>query len=237
MNTGPASALPKTGNRDYDYSSQPLTQRPEFETIARLVPQGARVIDLACGNGSLLELLAARCGARGFGIERSGSGVEQARAKGLEVVRGDVDQPWPSLADDSFDVAICNVTIMMVMYPEVLLREMGRIAPISIVSFTNFAFVVNRFELLLTGRMPRHGLYGHSWYDTGCIHQLSLRDFDELCGQVGLRVRRAVMSSHPSRLRRALASAVPNLLASTPVLELERVRASPTPPRRGPRAA
>jgi methionine biosynthesis protein MetW len=208
--------------RHYDYSNDPVTRRSEFEAIAELIPDRARVVDLACGNGSLLELLRARRNIRGFGIERSATGVAQCRAKGLEVVQGDIDQPLTACADDSFDVAICNVSIMMVMYPEVLLREMKRIAPVSIVSFTNFAFVVNRMELLLAGRMPKHTLYGYSWYDTGCIHQLSLRDFAELCDIVGLRPRRTVMSTHPSKVRRWLADAAPNLFAAIPMLELER---------------
>jgi methionine biosynthesis protein MetW len=81
--------------------------------------------------------------------------------------------------------AVCNVTIQMVMYPEILLREMKRVSRYQIISFPNFAFWKNRIELLLKGRMPKRMLFGYSWYSTGHIHQLSINDFLQLLHDVG----------------------------------------------------
>src|SRR5262245_47779309 len=161
-----------TDNRAYDYTEHPITDRAEYAVIAEWVPDGSRVLDLGCGNGALLERLATERRIQGVGIEISDSGVAQGLAKGLDVRRCSIDGRL-DFPDNSFDVAVCNVTIQMVMYPEVLLREMCRLAPVSIVSFANFAFIRNRLDFLLSGRMPRPMLFGYTWYDTGHIHQLS----------------------------------------------------------------
>jgi methionine biosynthesis protein MetW len=87
-----------------------------------------------------------------------------------------------------FDYAICNVTIQMVMYPEVLVSEMKRIAHYQIISFPNFAQLLNRLDLLLRGRMPKPMLFGYDWYNTGHIHQLSVKDFLKLAEKFNLTI-------------------------------------------------
>jgi methionine biosynthesis protein MetW len=112
---------------------------------------------------------------------------------------------------------MCKVTLQMVMYPEKLLSEMVRVASRQIVCFPNFANLRNRVELLLMGRMPRAMLFGYSWWDTGHIHQLSVRDFEEYLPRVGLRIRRRAFFG---RLATA-ASFAPNLFATLAAFELE----------------
>jgi len=203
-------------NREYLYEQGSRARREEFGTIVDWVPEGARVLDLGCGDGSLLQLLAEKKNARVEGIEITPSGVEVSRAKGLSVHQGRIDEPlpWP---DRSFDYAVCNVTVQMVMYPEKLLSEMARVASRQIVCFPNFANLRNRVELLLMGRMPRAMLFGYSWWDTGHIHQLSVRDFEEYLPRVGLRIRRRAFFG---RLATA-ASFAPNLFATLAAFELE----------------
>ena len=142
--------------------------------------------------------------------------MEVSRAKGLSVHQGRIDEalPWP---DRSFDYALCNVTLQMVMYPEKLLSEMARVASRQIVCFPNFANLRNRLELLLMGRMPRAMLFGYSWWDTGHIHQLSVRDFEEYLPRVGLRIRRRAFFGRLA----AAASFAPNLFATLAAFELE----------------
>lgn len=209
-------------NRDYDYSRHSLQERSEYPFIVEWVPEGSRVVDLGCGNGSLLALLEETKKTRGFGIEISESGIEQCRLKGLDVRQGRIDQPLDDVEDDAFDVAISNVTLMMVMYPEVLLREMRRIAPVQILSFCNFAFILNRFDYLLFGRMPRPMLYNYTWYSTGHIHQLSLADFYETCSDLGLRVEASVVTMNRRPLVRWICRRWPNLLSAVPIVKLRR---------------
>jgi len=178
-------------NRAYVWNRDEVCRRPEYDWIERWIPPRSRVIDLGCGDGTLLRRLKDGRQIEERGIELSPSGVEACRGKGLHVTLGTIDAPLADIPDDAFDFAVCNVTLQMVMRPEVLLREMRRVAPRQVVSFPNFAYVVNRLELLLRGRMPRRLLYGYRWYDTGHIHQLSIADFQETIREFGLAVQDA----------------------------------------------
>ena len=177
-------------NREYEYTADRLAHREEFSKIVDWIPERSRVLDLGCGEGSLLKLLVERKKAQVEGIEISPSGVEVCKSKGLKVRQGKIDEglPW---ADGAFDIAVCNVTLQMVMYPEKLLSEMGRVATRQIVSFPNFANLRNRLELFFFGRMPRAMLFGHAWWNTGHIHQLSISDFKELIKKTGLKIKRS----------------------------------------------
>jgi methionine biosynthesis protein MetW len=171
-------------NRNYDYSAHPDEDRKEYSIIVDYIQPNSTVLDLGCGNGTLLQRLLKEKNAVGTGLEISESGVNICRQRGLDVRYGRIDEPLP-FKDNEFDYAVCNVTIQMVMYPETLLREMKRVSRYQIISFPNFAFWKNRMELLLKGRMPRRMLFGYSWYSTGHIHQLSINDFQQLLHEVG----------------------------------------------------
>jgi len=213
-----ASGLNRMGdNREYEYTADRLAHREEFSKIVDWIPEGSRVLDLGCGEGSLLKLLVERKKAQVEGIEISPSGVEVCKSKGLKVRQGKIDEglPW---ADGAFDIAVCNVTLQMVMYPEKLLSEMGRVATRQIVSFPNFANLRNRLELFFFGRMPRAMLFGHTWWNTGHIHQLSLRDFKELIKKTGLKIKRSAYFGRlaiPGVVRLA-----PNLLSTIAMHEM-----------------
>jgi methionine biosynthesis protein MetW len=208
-------------NRNYKFSPTSFSKRAEYPTIAQWIPRGSKVIDLGCGDGSLLALLKER-GVEGEGIEITPSGVAASRRKGVKAKVGRIDASLP-YEDRSFDFAICNVTLQMVMYPEVLLAEMKRIAKKQIVSFPNFAFLLNRLELLLGGRMPRTMIPGYTWYSTGHIHQLSITDFQDFCRENSLRI---VDQHHiyPERLfffPRRIFTRFPNVFASTAIFLTE----------------
>ena len=121
------------------------------------------------------------------GIEISKSGVRSTKKKGIKVSLGRIDRNLP-FKDKEFDFAICNVTVQMVMYPEKLIVEMRRIAKKQIITFPNFAFLPNRMDLLLNGKMPRVMIPGYKWYSTGHIHQLSIKDFEDFCTDNNLKI-------------------------------------------------
>jgi methionine biosynthesis protein MetW len=174
-------------NREYDYTDNKTQYRDEYPIIESLIEHNSKVIDLGCGNGALLNLLKDKKNIREYGIELVQSGVDICREKGLNVRQGSIDSPLDGIEDKQFDYAICNVTIQMVMYLEVLLSEMKRIADYQIISFPNFANWRNWIDLLLRGRMPKPMLFGYDWY-TGHIHQLSLKDFLDLAEKYELTV-------------------------------------------------
>jgi methionine biosynthesis protein MetW len=209
-------------NRNYDFTHYPDEERKEYSVISGLIQNGATVVDLGCGNGSLLARLQKDRSARVKGVELSPSGIQACHAKGLDVIQGRIDERLP-FTDNSFDYAICNVTIQMVMYPEVLLSEMKRIARFQIISFPNFAFYRNRLELMFHGVMPAHLLYGYRWYNTGHIHQLSLKDFKRLVHSIGgLVIRKLHYVKVNNPIKHALIKTFSNLLMPIPIILLEK---------------
>ena len=176
----------KNDNRNYNYGSFEFYVRAEFPTICDWLSSGARVIDLGCANGSLMKYILDRKKVEIVGVEKSVSGVNYCVSNNLLASVGDIDcrETYRKYQTDEFDYAICNVTLQMVMYPEILLEEIMRISRRQIISFHNFAFFRNRFDLLMMGRMPQPMLYGYKWYNTGHIHQLSLNDFYIYCRDI-----------------------------------------------------
>jgi methionine biosynthesis protein MetW len=194
-----------------------------------LIKPNSTVVDFGCGNGSLLLLLKQLKDVDGLGYDISPSGVEACKRKSIPAVCVAIDRHHPELRDRQFDYAICNVTLQMVMYPEVLLKEMARVARFQIVSFPNFAFYTNRLDMLFHGRMPKPFLCNYTWYSTGHIHQLSLRDFEELVRAVGgLRIVKRCSRELHNPVKRLLLKALPNLFETIPVYLLQPDDAQPT---------
>jgi methionine biosynthesis protein MetW len=211
-------------NRNYDYSSIEKEERLEYSKIVELVSANSSVIDLGCGNGSLLKLLKDKKNIREYGIELSESGVEICKRKGLNVIKGSIDTKL-NFEENTFDYAICNVTIQMVKYPEILMREMKRISKYQIISFPNFGFYKNRFDLLVNGRMPRPMLFGYNWYSTGHIHQLSINDFYELVEEIqGLKIVQVVLEKSTNPIKNYFLNSFPNLFQVLPIFLLEKYK-------------
>jgi len=212
----------RNDNRQYDFTNHPTEYRKEFPIIIKLIPKNSKVIDLGCGNGTLLQHLQKECHASVKGVELTTSGIKICRKKKLSVIQARIDTHLPFKAD-SFDYAICNVTMQMVLYPEILLSEMKRISRYQIISFPNFAFYRNRLQLLLRGIMPKHMLFGYSWFSTGHIHQLSLMDFKSLVSTVGgLTIREIYCDEIKNRIKEYLTHKFPNLFMHIPIVLLEK---------------
>ncbi len=204
-------------NRSYFYNISSISNREEYAIICGLIPSGSKVIDLGCGDGTLLSLLKAK-GIDGDGIDISSTAVAAAQKKGIKARQGRIDMPLPD-KKNSFDYAISNVTLQMVMYPEVLLSEMKRIARKQIITFPNFASFPNRLDLLINGRMPRAMIPGYEWYSTGHIHQLSLKDFEEFCKKNRIKIsdRKHIYSKKIFFIPRFIQHLFPNIFVSIAV--------------------
>jgi methionine biosynthesis protein MetW len=160
--------------------------------IAEMVTPSARVIDVGCGDGDLLELLVEKRGVTGRGMEISRDGVNACVARGLSVVQGDADFDLDNYPDDAFDFAILSLTIQACERPRHVLEQLLRIGRHAIVSFPNFGHWPIRLRFLLTGRMPVTDRLPYSWYDTPNIHLCTIRDFGALCEKVNAKVERSV---------------------------------------------
>lgn len=199
-------------NREYDFSQEGFYIREEFSVINNWIKGETKIIDLGCGNGSLMKYLKERKNIKIEGLEISQSGVDFCLKNNLAAKQGEIDklETYNNYSDQQFDYAICNVTLQMVMYPEILLKEMARISKYQIISFPNFAYFENRLDLLFNGVMPRKMLYEYKWYSTGHIHQLSLRDFKIFCHYNNLKLIRQYHLGFLGRLANIFAS---NLLS------------------------
>jgi len=210
-------------NRNYDYSSGYSENRLEYTIIKDLIEPRSKVIDLGCGNGALLSLLKSEKQINETGIEISDSGLAFCKNKKLNVFKHTIDSVLP-FEDNSFDYSICNVTIQMVMYPEVLLSEMKRISKYQILSFPNFAYYKNRLDLLLKGRMPKPMLFDYKWYNTGHIHQFSFNDLFDLLTEIGaLKVKEIRFAKTDNAAKNFLIQTFPNLFMPIPILSLEKI--------------
>lgn len=165
--------------------------RADLAAIADVVPPGARVLDIGCGDGALLSALRADKGVDGRGIELSAANVAAAVARGLSVVQGDADADLADYPTDAFDVAILSDTLQAMRQPATVLAELLRIARRGVVSFPNFAHWRVRVSLAARGRMPVTPTLPVPWHATSNIHLCSVDDFRALAATLGLLVERA----------------------------------------------
>jgi methionine biosynthesis protein MetW len=166
--------------------------RVDHLLIANLIKPGARVLDVGCGDGALLQLLSDRKDVDARGVEIERERVNACVARGLSVIQGDADQDLDAYPDDAFDYAILSLTIQATRNPRRVLSNLLRIGRHAIVSFPNFGHWRVRTKLLMTGRMPVTEHLPDTWYDTPNAHLCTIKDFADLCRLVDARVERAV---------------------------------------------
>jgi methionine biosynthesis protein MetW len=166
--------------------------RVDLVLVAQMVEHGAKVLDVGCGDGELLRLLAETRGVDGRGIELSREGVNECVAKGLAVIQGDADTDLADYPDDAFDYVILSQTLQATRAPRVVLEHMLRIGRRAIVSFPNFGHWRIRMQVMFRGRMPRTDNLPYAWYDSPNIHFCTIKDFRELCAVSGAKMEKAV---------------------------------------------
>lgn len=187
-----------------------------MQAIARLVPHGARVLDLGCGDGALLAYLQEHNGCTGYGVELDDANVLACAQRGVNVLQLNLDQGLKVFADQSFDVVLQIDTLQHLRNAETMLRETVRVGRVGIVAFPNFAHWFNRLSVL-QGRMPVTKRLPYQWYDTPNIRVGTFADFADLARKNHLRVLDAFGLQHGQEVR-----LLPNLMAGTAVFKLQR---------------
>ena len=192
-----------------------MTEKSTMQAIARLVPEGARVLDLGCGDGQLLSYLQNERGCTGYGVELDDANVLACVRRGVDVLQLNLEDGLAIFGDNSFDVVLQIDTLPHLRNAEVMLRETARIGRIGIVAFPNFAHWPNRLSVL-RGRMPVTRRLPYQWYDTPNIRVGTFKDFDVLAHKNRLRVRDSFGLQDGNSVR-----FLPNLRAGTAVFCLE----------------
>ncbi len=193
-----------------------MSDQGTMETIAGLLPKGARVLDLGCGDGALLAYLQAERGCAGYGIEIDDANVLECVRRQVSVIQLNLEQGLAMFDDACFDVVLQIDTLQHLRNAETMLQETARVGRIGIVAFPNFAHWPNRLSVL-TGRMPVTKRLPHQWYDTPNIRVGTFTDFEHLAQKNRLQVLDAFGLQEGRAVRW-----LPNLRAGTALFKIRR---------------
>src|SRR5574344_1419114 len=192
-----------------------MTATPTMQALAQLVPQGARVLDLGCGDGSFMAFLQRERGCTGYGVEIDDANVLACVQRGVNVLQLNLDEGLAIFDDNSFDMVLQINTLQHLRNAETMLRETARVGRMSVISFPNFAHWPNRFSVL-RGRMPVTRHLPYQWYDTPNIRVGTFKDFEVLARKNRLRILDSFGLDNGQVVR-----TLPNLLASRAVFHFE----------------
>ncbi|MGB4246823.1 MAG: methionine biosynthesis protein MetW [Pseudohongiellaceae bacterium] len=195
--------------------------RPDLDIIQHWIAPGSRVLDLGCGDGSLLEYLKKNKQISETGLEIDERNIQGCLSRGVNVIQQDLNKSLKNFSDKSFDTVLLTQTLQAVNYPDVLIDEILRIGHNCIVTFPNFGNWRSRWYLFWKGRMPVSNFMPYQWYNTPNIHFCTVRDFDELCRERNIKVitRTVVDHKHQGNWYIKL---WPNLLGETAIYHISR---------------
>jgi methionine biosynthesis protein MetW len=184
-----------------------MNLRKDLQQIAAWIPPHARVLDLGCGDGSLLAHLISK-GASGYGVEIDINNVITCVEKGVDVLQGDLEAGLAGFSDQTFDVVVLSQTIQAMKHVEQIMLDMLRVGREVIVSFPNFGYWQNRWQIF-QGHMPVSETIPYAWYNTPNLHLCMLQDFESFCAKQGIRVVERVVMDGTRRI-----AFLPNLRGS-----------------------
>ncbi len=195
--------------------------RPDLEIIQQWIEPNSRVLDLGCGDGSLLHFLNETKNVSSIGLEIDQDNIEQCIENGVNVIEQNMDKGLDNFQSDSFDTVLLAQTLQALSNPHLLVEEMLRVGKKGIVTFPNFGNWKSRLYLATRGRMPVSKFMPHQWYDTPNIHFCTVKDFDALCKEMNIRVltRTVVDSQHQGSWA---VKAWPNLLGEIAIYHITR---------------
>lgn len=196
-----------------------MSMRPDLEIISDWISPGSRVLDLGCGDGTLLRHLMDTRHVRGYGLEINEDNVAACVESGVNVLQADLDAGLREFENDSFDFVIMTQALQVVQQPRQLLLEILRIGGEGIVTFPNFAHWRHRLSLGLSGRMPVSPVLPDTWYNTPNIHLCTVSDFERLCRENRIRILKRSMVDHAHRSNAPM-RILPNLLGEIALYKL-----------------
>jgi methionine biosynthesis protein MetW len=176
-----------------------MSLRPDIAIIKEWITPGAQVLDLGCGDGTLLKILRDERQVTGYGLEIDPENIASCIDCGINVIQRDLDAGLNDFDARTFDYVIMTQTLQAVHFPDRLLLEMLRVGRQGIVTFPNFGFWKNRLQLGFQGRMPVSRALPAQWYDTRNIHLCTIRDFENFCRQQNIRILERMVLDYAHR--------------------------------------
>ena len=166
--------------------------KKEFKVIADLLPKNIRVLDVGCGDGSLMNLLKKEKNIEVRGLELEKNNVQECIYKGLPVIQGNAETELYQFPDQSFDYVVLSQTLQAFYNPDKVLKELLRIGKSVIVSIPNFGYWRVRTSLLFFGKMPMTKTLPHSWHNTPNLHMCSIKDLFNYCDEQNIKIRKVI---------------------------------------------
>ncbi len=196
-----------------------IALRPEIQSIIEWIKPNSRVLDLGCGDGTLLKYLQDNLNVTGYGLEIDNDNIVQCIKNGVNVIQTNLDAGLSDFDNNSFDYVIMTQTLQAIQHPDKLLDEMLRIGREGIVTFPNFGYWSCRLQLLL-GRMPVTTSLSHQWYNTPNIHLCTLNNFEDLCHSKSIKILHRTVAD-AQYLNHFLIKLFPNLMAQTALYRIQ----------------
>lgn len=194
--------------------------RIDLNEIQHWIQQGSRILDLGCGDGTLLKFLIDTKQVQGYGLEIDAAQINTCIDKGLNVIEQNLDRGLGNFTDKSFDTVLMTQALQTLHFPHLVLDEMLRVGKECIVTFPNFGHWKARFYLATRGRMPVSDLLPYEWYDTPNIHFCTFNDFEVLCRERNIKViHREVVNEQSGQ---TLKDFMPNLFGETAIYHLSK---------------
>jgi methionine biosynthesis protein MetW len=197
-------------------TTQKRPTRADFDKIAQWIQPGARVLDLGCGDGSLLRFLREKRGASGYGIEIDDAKLLASVKNGINVLQGNLESGLSGFESNSFDYVILSQTLQAVRHTEQIIGEMLRVGREGIVTFPNFGYWRHRLQVL-NGHMPVSGALPYEWYNTPNVHLFTIGDFEAFCAEHRIRILERVVMTQATTV-----TFLPNLLGSLAVYRFDK---------------
>ncbi|RMH22723.1 MAG: methionine biosynthesis protein MetW [Gammaproteobacteria bacterium] len=193
--------------------------RADLNTLERWIQPESSILDLGCGDGTLLAHLQKQSGIRGYGIEINIHKVIKSIEAGINVIQTDIATGLSNFRDGSFDYVIMTHTLQAVHHPDKLLKEMLRVGRKSIVTFPNFGHWRCRLQIALLGQMPVTRHLPETWYETSNIHNFTLKDFEKLCSSLDIAITRKTVVDYAHK-GGVLCRLFPNTFGELAIYEL-----------------
>jgi len=189
-----------------------MALRPDLDIISQWITPGSRVLDLGCGDGTLLAHLWKTRQVIGYGLEIDPNKIVKSVAADVNVIQADLNKGLSDMMDNAFDYVILTQTLQAVKHPDLLLREMLRVGREGLVTFPNFGHWRNRLQVGLKGKMPVSRNLPDEWFNTPNIHLCSVDDFEQLCNSEGIKILQRSVVDHLHRTGPAM-RLLPNMFS------------------------